>query len=57
MKKNVIFHFLYNTKMYRFCNGQISAPCHRNSEHRRIGLIGRILIQMCVSNVGILSNS
>ena len=43
--------------MYRFSNGQISAPCHRNSEHRRIGLIGRILIQMCVSNVGILSNS
>ena len=41
-----VFHFLYNTKMYRFCNGQISAPCHRNSEHRRIGLIGWILIQM-----------
>ena len=40
-----VFHFLYNTKMYRFCNGQISAPCHRNSEHRRIGLIGWILIQ------------
>ena len=39
-----VFHFLYNTKTYRFRNGQNSAPFHQKSEHRRIGLIGWIVI-------------